>query len=219
MRVTRRRVVGGALGVLLGALPLTGAGAQLPIPDLRFDAPAATATVPRPTAIEPLYTRIRFGGDGGRRTADGVGVRLVFGRRSLDDGEGDRLARRTELAVFATHARESAPRPHDQRLSTTSLGLAADLRPLARPLAGRLDPFVSLGLGLLRTRDAALAPPPALRWPPVRVERTRSTAALLPGVGARLPLTSRVALQAEARDLIARGHHNVAVGAGLRLSL
>lgn len=227
MREARRTVLGGALGVLLGALPLTGAGAQVPIPDLRSQPRAAATTIPRPTAIESHYTRIHFGGDDGRRTVDGVGLRLVFGHRPLDDaGDGDLgagtrddLARRTELALFATHARESARRPHDLRLATTSLGLAADFRPLARPLARRIDPFVSLGLGVLRTRDAVLAPPMTLRWPPERVERTRSTAALVPGVGTRLFLTPRIALQAEARDLYARGRHNVAFGAGLRLGL
>jgi hypothetical protein len=226
MREARRTVLGGALGVLLGALPLTGAGAQVPIPDLRFQPPAAAATIPRPTAIESHYTRIRFGGAAGRRTVDGVGLRLVFGARPLDDEVGDAagtttragLARRTELALFATHARESR-RPHDERLATTSLGVAADLRPLARPVASRIDPFVSLGVGLLRTRDAELAPPMTLRWPPARVERTRSSAALLPGVGTRLLVTPRVALQAEARDLFSRGRHNVAFGTGLRLSL
>jgi hypothetical protein len=58
-----------------------------------------------------------------------------------------------------------------------------------------------------------------LRWPPGRVERTRSTGALLPGAGLRLLVTPRMALQAEARDLYARGAHNVAVGTGLRLTL
>ena len=220
MRESRRTVVAGALGVLLGALPLTRAAAQVPIPDLRFTPPAATATIPRPTAIEPLVTRIRFGGEGGRRTADGVGLRLVFAPRPLeDDDEASGLASRTELAAFATHARETARRPHDQRFATTSLGLSADLRPLARPLVGRLDPFVSLGVGLLRTRDDAFAPPLTLRWPPERVERTRSTGALLPGAGLRVLVTGRIALQAEARDLYARGAHNVAVGTGLRVAL
>lgn len=229
MREAHRTVVGGALGVLLGALPPAGAAAQLPLPDLRSHPPAVAAAVPWPTAIESHYTRIHFGGGAGRRTVDGVGLRLVFGHRPLDDGDGGDgpagtttragLARRTELALFATHARETARRPRGERLATTSVGVAADLRPLDRPVASRVDPFVSLGVGVLRTRDAVLAPPMTLRWPPRRAEITRSSAALMPGVGTRLLLTPRLALQAEARDLYARGQHNVAFGAGLRLGL
>ena len=223
MRDTRRTVLGGALGVMLGALPVAGAGAQLPIPDVRYQQPPAiAATLPRPTAVESHFTRIRMDGGSGRRTADGVGVRLVFGHRLLeDDSEPRTLVHRTELALFATHARE--PRaPHDARLTTTTAGIAADLRPLAEPIAGRLEPFVSLGAGVLRTSDSELAPPFTLRWPPQRIERTHASAALLPGIGARLLVTPRIAVQAEAHDLWSLGprtHHDIAMGTGLRVAL
>jgi len=83
------RLLGGALGVMLGALP-SGADAQIPIPDLHAQqAPAVETALPRPTALESHFTRIRIGGEGGRRSADGIDVRVAFARRPLRDVRGN----------------------------------------------------------------------------------------------------------------------------------
>jgi hypothetical protein len=222
MRHLGRTVLGGALGVVLGALPIHRLHSQVPIPDLGAQPPRAAAGIPRPTAVESQVARIRFGGDTRQRTADGFGVRLVYGRRGLLDDEDEArspLARRGEVALFVTHAREPR-REGDGRW--TSAGLALDLRPLEQPLLGRIDPFVSLGGGVLRETRSAWAPPLSWRTPPARLEQTRTGAALLPGAGLRVHVTPRIAVQAEARDLLslhAPSRHNVAVGTGLRFNL
>ena len=217
-------LLGGALGVMLGALP-SEAGAQSPNPDLRAQqAPAVQATLPRPTALESHFTRIRVGSEAGRRTADGIDVRVAFARRAADvmhDDDASALARRTELTIFLTHARDAGG-ARDDALSTTIFGAGLSLRPLPQPLAGRLDPFVALGAGLLRTTESVLAPPTSLRLPPRRVDVATSSAAIVPEAGLRLLVSSRLALQAQARDVAAlgpRGRHDVAFGTGLRVAL
>lgn len=221
MRQIRRTVLGGALGVMLGAIASPGLQAQVPVPDLRAQVPRASTGIPWPTAIESQFARMRVDGVGRERTADGFSVRLVYGARGADDADEERswLARRTELAVFLARARE--PRREGDGRWTTA-GIAADLRPLERPIGGRLEPFASLGVGLLRETEAAWVMPTSLRFPPAREARTRSGAALLPGAGLRLRLTPRLALQAEARDLVAlreEVRHNLLFGTGLRVDL
>jgi len=120
-----------------------------------------------------------------------------------------------------TRARD-AGRADGDRLSTTVLGAGLSVRPLPQAIAGRLDPFISLGAGLLRTTEAVPAPPVSLRLPPRRVDVTTSSAAIVPEAGLRLLVSSRLAVQAQARDVAAlgpRARHDVAFGTGLRVAL
>ena len=197
-----------ALGVMLGALSPRPAGAQLEPRPLPW-----TGTRP---ALELGYTQLRF--DVARGTplrAEGVGGRLMWNLAGVTGREGG-LAARTGVGLFATFApqqRFGGP----ARVSTTTAGAAADVRPLAAPLFGRVDPFLSLGAGALRTsRSAGLSPSPS---PLMGDARTSFT--LTPGVGTTLQLGRQLALQGEVRDFVTfrdAARHNVALGAGLRLA-
>jgi hypothetical protein len=111
--------------------------------------------------------------------------------------------------------------------------VAADLAPFGAPLAGRVDPFVSLGAGALRTstRARALLPAPTAR-PEVPVAarasdaprgpRTSTSVLLAPAVGARLWLRPDLAVQGDLRQLVTVGgggrRFHPAFGTGVRLS-
>ena len=219
---TRRSILVGALGVTLGALPVHPIDAQALI-----DWSGARQSV------ESFYTRIAFDAGGHRRTADGIGGRLMW-QPWLLSGVPSSLAGRTSLGVWATYTPEDDG-DGGPGFSTLALGGAVDVRPLDAPL-GRIDPFVSLGAGVLYTRETpgvanvffpfepiafeTLAPEPFARRSPA--VRTRTAFTLSPGVGARIPLGARTALQADVRDLMAfdgRARHNVALGVGVRIAL
>ena len=103
-------------------------------------------------------------------------------------------------------------------LSALSLGVVADVRPLPAPLLGRVEPFVSVGAGMLRTDVSyplATAPSPLL-------ERSRSAFTVTPGIGTRVRITPWLSLQGDVRDFVTfRGdtRHNVAYALGLHMGL
>jgi hypothetical protein len=204
---TARIVRLGALGVMLGALPAAPLGAQAPVTGVQ------TVQVARPN-FEPFYTRIRFGSDRGRMTAEGFGARFMWRGASLFDPSSP-LAGHLDLGVFGSYT------PKQTFLAkldaaTYHVGLTADVRPFAAPLAGRVDPFASLGLGVLSTRvtsGLAQAPSPLFR-------DSGSAITLAPGVGARLLLSSSLGLQGDVRDVVAfdeGARHNPALSAGVSL--
>lgn len=198
---TRRIVLTGALGVMLGALPAAPAAGQTAL-----DAPGA-----RPT-LEAFYTRVAFDGTRGALPAEGVGGRLMWNVAGL--GASLPLARQTDVGFYATHTPE---RTYFSRLdaATYGYGVAADVRMLASPLAGRVDPFASLGAGMLFThvtRGVAPAPSPLFA-------DSRTSFTLTPGVGARILLGRAVALQGSVNDLMTfRGGnaHHTQYAAGVR---
>lgn len=206
MTRNRRMLLGGALGVMLGVLPAGDLGAQV-----------ATErwTGARP-AVEGFYTQLRLDGEQGALRADGIGARLMW-RPTVGDGALRTLADRSELGVFATYTPSRAFDP-GVRFSTLGLGVSMDVRPFEYPLAGRVEPFVSVGTGVLYT-DVSRAVNPA---PSPLVDGSRTAFTLAPGVGARVYLTPGLALQGDVRDMVTfRGdtRHNVAFGVGLRLGI
>jgi hypothetical protein len=116
----------GALGVMLGALPgRSVSGQTLP------------SWVGRP-AVEAGYTQLRFDGDGSTLGAHGVGGRLMW---NVAPGVGGTpgLASRTDLGLYGTYT----PRQQlgqGSRVGSVGAGVAADVRPLTSPIAGRVDP-------------------------------------------------------------------------------
>ena len=209
---TRRSILVGALGVTLGALPVHPIDAQALI-----DWSGARQSV------ESFYTRIAFDAGGHRRTADGIGGRLMW-QPWLVSGMPSSLGGRTSLGIWATYTPEDDG-DGGPGFSTLALGGAVDVRPIDMPL-GRIDPFVSLGAGVLYTRETpALANvffpfEPMAR--PSPAARTHTAFTLSPGIGARLPLGARTALQADLRDLVAfdgAPRHNVGLGVGVRIAL
>ena len=203
--LNRRMILVGALGVMLGALPARSVSGQ-----------TLPSWVGRPS-VEGGYTQLRFDGDRSTLSAHGVGGRLMWNVAPTASAATG-LASRTELGVYGTYTPE---RRFGQGLRVGSYGggVAADVRPLASPLAGRIDPYVSLGAGALHVsvdRASALNPSPS----PL-LERSRTTFALTPGAGLLVRLTPGIALRGELRDVMTfrdDTRHNVALGTGLRLT-
>jgi hypothetical protein len=243
----------GALGVMLGvALLPAAAGGQSArsqsaggqsaggqsAGDLAAGGPSATGRV-----FEGFYTRVGYDGGGRTVRAGGLGGRVMWplgaGPEAADaaagatpragSGVASWLARRTAVGLFGAVTPE-------QQLGFTAgqFGVAADLTPFAAPIGGRVEPFVSLGAGALRTteRDAEFGPRPVTR-PEMRVGAGRGGSAargarsatdflLVPAVGARVRLRPGVAAQGDVRNLVAfRGdarRHHPAFGTGVRLA-
>ena len=201
--LNRRLILVGALGVMLGAVPLPTAHGQT---TSRWNA--------RPS-VEGAYTQIRFDGNGSTLNADGVGGKLMWSPNALATGSSG-LIDRASLGLYGTYTPTQGVTP-TLRFSSVGVGAMTDVRPLASPLMGRVDPFVSLGAGLLRTnvdRRPGSAPSPLL-------DGSRTAFALTPGVGARVLLTPHLGLQGDVRDLMTfrtDTRHNLAYGLGLRLT-
>jgi hypothetical protein len=204
---TTRIVRLGALGVMLGALPAATTSAQEPVTGVQ------TVQLARP-AFEPFYTRIRFDSDRGRMNAEGVGARFMWRGSSLFEPTSP-LAGHLDLGVFGSY---TPKRTFFSKLdaATYHVGLAADVRPFSAPLAGRVDPFASLGLGVLSTRvSRGLSPAPSPLF-----RDSGSAITLAPGVGARLLLSSYLGVQGDVRDVVAfneGARHNPAFSAGVSL--
>jgi len=202
----RHMLLAAALGVMLGAGP--AAGQTLPA------APGWSATRP---ALEAGYTRLRLDGDGRAPTVNGVGARLMWNLApgvARDAG----LRARTDLGLYSAFTPRQAPGAAP-RFSTLAAGVAADVRPFAAPLFGRVDPFVSLGSGVLRTDVAGARPAAGAPSPLIAASRTAFT--LTPGAGVRVPLSPALALQGDARNFVTfrdGTRQNWAFGAGLRLN-
>ena len=201
--LNRRSILVGTLGVMLGALPLQTAHGQ-----------TGSWWNHRP-AVEGQYTQIRFDGDNSTLSADGVGGKLMWSPAPLAASPSS-LVGRTSAGLYGTYTPAQAV-TSSTRFSSLSVGAVTEMRPLEAPVLGRVEPFVSVGAGLLRTnveRGVSPAPSPLL-------DRSRSAFTLTPGVGTRVRLTPGLALQGEVRDLVTfrtDTRHNVAFGAGLRLT-
>ena len=196
---TRRILLGAALDVMLGAIPASTVEAQ--------SDPAG--------AFETIYTHLRFDGDGRTVSTGGITGRLMWTPGEFA-GAGQSLLGRTQVGFYGTIAprRDLEARA---RFATFELGGAAHVRPFSAPFAGRVDPFVTLGAGVLHTDisgPVSRAVTPLLASPGVSFSVT-------PGVGAAVRVISNVALQGELRDVVTfRGdtRHNLALGAGLRMT-
>jgi hypothetical protein len=216
MRLTRPLTTRACRAALLAGLAACGA---LPIPVL-----AQRAAVP--TLLEPYVSRTRLdpGVLGQRARLSGVGARLLY--QVLSDRLDDRLL----VGAFVTHA------PSDGRGVTTSqVGAVADVRLGGRPIAGRVEPLLSLGAGAFRTRwdapvvsgralclrprDAASLGGACLAAPGRRRDPATS-AALSPAIAARVSLLPGVALRVDARDLVVyrgRPRHGFELTTGVSL--
>lgn len=190
----------GALGVLLGASTASDLGGQVAVRLNRG-----------PTSVDSYYSQLHLAGSAGALRTDGLGMRIMWNR----DLHG--RSARTELGVYGTYTPER-PFGHRLRFSTLAVGVAGDTRLTAEPLLGRVDPFVSLGAGILRTNVAQLYGPA----PTPLVDGSRSAFTITPGVGTRLMLSRRLAAGAEMRQLIAfdrAARQNRVASVGARLGL
>ncbi len=178
MVVVRRLAAAALLAAPLALLAPLAAGAQ--------DTPAGTQPY-RFTAEGYLANYwLDTGTSDGRASVGGYGVRLMFNR-----SDPARAARaffdRASVGAFATLTTEQ------DRASTQNLGVQLDVALLPTPIAGgRLDPFISLGAGVLRTtvdRD-------------VGGNLTSTDFAITPAAGTRIPFFSGIGFRGDLRSPI-----------------
>jgi len=203
----------------------------------------ACTALPRSLSVEPApqpapvlegyVARSRLDPDvaGTRARVDGLGARLLVPVDQIAGPEAPALSRRLLAGGFFTSA------PGDGRgVAARHYGAQVDLRLTERPLAGRLEPLVSLGVGQFRARlepdglpAAAVCLRPvdlaeagrAARCLPAAGDRSASAStalALSPSAGVRLGLLPGLAIRADARDVVVyRGapRHNPELAVGL----
>jgi hypothetical protein len=199
---TRRVLLAAALGVMLGAIPASTVDGQ-------------AVTDRASSTFETLYTQLRFDGDGRTVSTGGVTGRIMWTPGEFA-GAASSLLGRTQVGFYGTIAprRNLEPRA---RFATFELGGAAHVRPLSAPLAGRVDPFLMLGAGVLHTDISA----PVNQVTTPLLASSGVSFSVTPGAGAAVRLTPGLALQGELRDVVTfRGdtRHNLALGAGLRMA-
>lgn len=196
---SRRSLLVGVLSVMLGALPAHRAVAQVDVVPVWGARPA----------LEGSYTQLRF--DGADARAEGLAGRLMWGAAPIP-GAPSSLVSRASAGLFAAYTPAQ-----DLGFSTLQVGLVADVRPFS--IGGRVDPFLSLGAGALRTSVAPGRAAEAVAVTP-RADRSNTTLALTPGIGARVNLGPGVSVHGDVRDVVTfrrDTRHNVAIGAGVRL--
>jgi hypothetical protein len=211
----RRTVYLAALGVTLGVSLVTPAAAQ---------PRASSARRGALPALDMDYTQIRFDAGDRKLGASGVGARLMWQPFATTDGSGASRLDRTAVGLFATYTPEHTF-ASDVAFRSLGLGAELDLRPLAAPIASRVDPYVTLGLGAMHTgvRHAVSSPAPPL------LRRSATDFTTLYGLGAEARLAPRLELQGDVKDLVTFGsdavrstldtRHNLAFSAGFQFSL
>lgn len=213
--------------------------AMLPIPvAAQVTTPGAARLATRaPVTVEQYLSRARLDPTvaGAPARLTGVGARVLWPVSRAGGGEAT-LSSRLAVGGFATYAP-----PGGERVGAAHYGLAADLRLRAAPIAGRIDPLVSLGIGALRARrESAVAaspgmspacfrpldlaahdaPPCARRTAPGAAEAV-TRAAASPAAALRIALSPRVALRTDLRDVIVyrgRARHNAELAVGLSVT-
>lgn len=158
-------------------------------------------------SFEYFVARSRLEQGGVASRLDGVGGRVLWPLPA-----GGPLLSRMAVGGYLTHAEEDGREP-----DMWHYGVQADLRLARSPLAGRVDPLLSLGVGAVRVEEpAAVAPPRAplfgpgaslltpLRDGPAGSPalRTRTSPSLVPGVGARVHLLPWLGFRGDVRMLV-----------------
>ncbi|MDQ2889781.1 MAG: porin family protein [Gemmatimonadota bacterium] len=141
-------------------------------------------------AIEPIYSRLGrdLGEPMGRTWSNGYGARLWINTAPFV-GPGVGLGSKVGIGLFSVYS------PPSHGISTVHYGAELDVHATDVPYGGYLDPFITVGGGVLRTKtgvnnDFSLPP------------QTVNKFALTPGVGVRIPLLNHLQARADARDVI-----------------
>jgi hypothetical protein len=208
--LARRTVVRLAM---LGAplLAVLGACAMTPLPVAAQPTPPIHGVVEGYVARSQLHPTVA----GPQARLEAVGARLLLPVEQFAADAPRWLAERVAVGGFLSSAATE-----DRNVAARHYGAQADLRLTRRPVAGRLEPLASLGIGAFRARREAPSPQPlnavcltapadatvkgvrclSLRRPDGSVPG--ESFALSPALGARLALVPGLALRLDARDLI-----------------
>ncbi len=141
-------------------------------------------------AIEPIYSRLNrnFGSGVDDKSLSGYGGRLWI-NLSPFSGPSSNLIGKTALALFDVYS------PPGDGVSVVHYGAELDVHATDVPYGLILDPFISLGGGVLRTRTATSN----------RAGATPGTVnkfAFTPGVGVRIPLFNHLQGRTDFRDVL-----------------
>lgn len=179
--------------------------------------------VPDRVAVEQYMGRYEFGLAEDRVATHGMGGRVMW-RQFLGEPTDAAPLRRAALGLFAEYAGGG-----NDVVSMLHGGVQGDVSLLTRPLWGRIEPVVSLGLGVLRLRTSGdeqrdLRPqtltsaPLAIAVVPVLPTRTEFAATVTPSLGVRVGLLRQLGVRADVRDVMAAGnglHHHWSFTGGL----
>lgn len=217
-----RRVLVAILSLAaLGAAPAHVRAQQNPDPYLVRSGEAARL-------LDFFVARSRMELGSGTTRLDGFGGRVMWSLAATPAPWGSR----TWLGGYLVHT------PQDQNdAAMWHYGVQTDLKVAPAPLAGRVDPLLSLGVGAVRVEEPVkrLVPPPMVlldRGPgtgsgifaprPVdaapREMEARTSLSLVPGVGARVRLTRGLDFRSDVRvlmDFRSRTTRNVEVSGGI----
>ena len=197
--------------------------------------------VPRPAELlEGYLTRAQLDPSvtGSRIRVDGAGARVLRALAPLPEDGALRLPQRFALGGFVTYA----PRD-DAGVTTLHYGATTDFRLRSQPIAGRIEPLLSLGVGAFRTqRDITREQRvPVLCLRPTDISGlgassfcggrtadraftarpqvvTSTNLAVSPALAFRVWLVPDLALRADVRDVVVyRGgpRHNVELATGV----
>ena len=181
--------------------------------------------------LDYYVSRYRLGVDSEQPAeSDAVGGRLMWSVAPMLRSVQSPWLDRTLVGGYLTHTPEDADRNEVLRY-----GAQVDVIVWPTPLAGRVEPLVSLAAGAVRITDSGvrwrsvpylMPDEPEGRWigtvPPLLQgslpDRTWTGASLTPGIGARIRLMPGVSFRTDARQVIDfhdRPTHNFELSGGI----
>lgn len=123
------------------------------------------------------------GGDLDRASVGGYGLRVMF-NRSTPAAVARTFFSRASAGAYATFTAEQ------DRVSTQNLGVQVDVPLFPTAIAsGRLDPFLSLGAGVLRSKAEQTT----------GADRTTTDFTIIPAAGTRIPFFSGIGFRGDLR--------------------
>ena len=123
------------------------------------------------------------GGDLDRASVGGYGARVMF-NRSTAAAVARSFFNRASAGAYATFTAEQ------DRVSTQNLGVQVDVALFPTAIAsGRLDPFLSLGAGVLRSKAEQTTGD----------DRTTTDFTIIPAAGTRIPFFSGIGFRGDLR--------------------
>jgi hypothetical protein len=154
---------------------------------------SAAAAQDTPTGVQPYRFTVEGylanywldrGGDRDRASVGGYGARVMFNRSTPADVARTLFFSRASVGAYATFTTEQ------DDVSTQNLGVQLDVPLFPTAIAsGRLDPFLSLGAGVLRSKVEQTTGD----------SRTTTDFTIIPAAGTRIPFFSGIGFRGDLR--------------------